>query len=44
MDTKKTYNRVNIESLFATLYATGSAKLSDHFYDDDDDDESENDK
>ena len=42
METKKTYNRVNIESLFASLYATGSTKLSDHFYSDDD--ESENDK
>lgn len=44
METKKTFNRVNIESLFATLYATGTTKLSDHFYDDDKDNESENDK
>lgn len=44
METKKTLNRVNVESLFASLYATGSAKLSDHFYDDDKEDKSENDK
>lgn len=43
METKKTLNRVNVESLFASLYATGTAKLSDHFYSEDDD-ESENDK
>ena len=44
METKKTFNRVNIESLFASLYATGSAKLSDHYYNSEYDDESENDK
>lgn len=43
METKKTFNRVNVESLFASLYATGSAKLSNHYYNSEDD-ESENDK
>ena len=41
METKKTFNRVNIESLFASLYATGTAKLSDHYYNSEDDDEND---
>lgn len=43
MEKRNTINRVNVESLFATLYATGSAKLSDHFYSENDD-ERESDK
>lgn len=37
MDNKKVINRVNIESLFNSLYTTGRARLSDHFINDDDD-------
>lgn len=44
METKKVINRVNVESLFAALYAKGSTKLSDHYYNSEDDDESESDK
>lgn len=45
MDNKKVINRVNIESLFNSLYTTGRARLSDHFIDDDGDDKTdENDK
>lgn len=44
MEKRNTINRVNVESLFASLYATGTAKLSDHYYNSENDDESENDK
>lgn len=41
MDNKKVINRVNIESLFNSLYTNGRARLSDHFINDDGDDKTD---